>query len=454
MPNRSDTPVPRIRQLSARLLFGIGASHPQWLLRYLCAVPRGFLDRVRRSAFSRTLQLAASRSSFYREKFLQHGIDVTKAKGPEDLGGFYLTTDDLREAPEALLCAKPDLAIESSGTTGHVLKMFLSQRELNSSARQGLLLKAIYHISDEDRILSTFDHGFCLDGLLVQRGLPYWKVFGMCVGRVDPVEIYRRMSSYRFNVIMSGTPWLARFTEVAEAEGRPYALKLLVGGGGGGILGRTRAWIEDFWEAPLCMTYASTETAAVLGFECLRREGYHLNELNFFVEILNPDDEGYGEIVITTVNRGVMPLIRYRTRDVARFIPEKCPCGLPFRRLSPLRGRLDEIVASVWGNVHPDFFEKILGSVPGITDDWQVALQEREGKQTFQFRLEQHDGFPDQHETTTLIHRAIEKEHRLAWQAYMQKLAGIEVLFHPKGTLRKGRKLLRLVDERKAAGSG
>ncbi len=453
MLNIADNPVPPIRQFSARLFFGLGASHPEWLLKYLCVLPQGFLDRVRRSAFRRTLKLAASRSSFYRQRFSHVGIDVTKAEGPEDLGEFYVSSEELRKAPEAFLCGKPELAIESSGTTGHVLKTFLSQRELNSSARQGVLLKAIYHISAEDRVLSTFDHGFCLDGLLVERGLPYWNVFGMCVGRADPTEIYRRMPDYRFNVIMSGTPWLARFTEVAEAEGRPYPLKLLVGGGGGGILGRTRAWIEDFWEAPLCMTYASTESATALGIECLKREGYHLNEFNFFVEILNPDEEGYGEIVITTLNRGVMPLIRYRTRDVARFIPGRCPCGLPFRRLSTLRGRLDENIASVWGNVHPDFFEKILGSVPGITDDWQVALQEREGKQTFQFRLESRGPVADQSETTSLILRGIERQHQLAWQAYMQKLAGIEFVFYPKGTLRKDRKLLRLVDERKAAGS-
>ncbi|MFQ5851931.1 MAG: phenylacetate--CoA ligase family protein [Candidatus Binatia bacterium] len=397
--------------------------------------------------------MAASRSSFYREKFWHHGINLEKVKEPKDLKDFYLTSEELRKEPEALLCGRPEVAIESSGTTGHVARVFMSQRELDYNARQGLLLKGVYDISDDDRVLSTFDHGFCLDGLLAQRSLPYWKVFGMCVGRVDPVDIYRRLPYYRFNVVMSGTPWLARFTEVAEAEGRPYALKLLVGGGGGGITGRTRAWIEGFWEAPLCMTYASTETATVLGAECLRREGYHLNELDFFVEILDPDGEGYGEVVITTINREVMPLIRYRTRDVARFIAEGCPCGLPFRRLSPLRGRSDEIIASVWGNIHPDFFEKILGSIPGLAEDWQVALYEKGGIQTFQFRLELWNGAPSHEEIRSRVLKAIETEHRLAWQAYRQRLAAVEFVFHPKGTLRKGRKLLRLVDERRLAKS-
>lgn len=440
-----------LQQILAELPLKVGVSHPRALLNYIQAIPPKVISGLRQAAFRRTLRLAASRSPFYREKFLQNGVNVEKARGPEDLGNFYLNSEELRQAPEALLCGEPEVAIESSGTTGHVARIFMSQRELDYNARQGALLKAVYGISDEDRIISTFDHGFCLDGLLVQRGLPSWGVFWMAVGRVDPMEIYKRLSTYRFNVVMSGTPWLSRFTEVAQAEGRPYPLKLLIGGGGGGILKKTRQWIESFWEAPLCMTYASTETGTVLGFECLYRDGYHLNEFDFFVEILDPDDEGYGEVVITTANRQVMPLIRYRTRDVARFIPENCACGLPLRRLSPLRGRSDEIVASVWGSVHPDFFEKILGPIPGITDDWQVALQERDGKQTFHFRLELQNGAPGNEEITRLILKAIEMEHRLAWQAYMQKLAGVEFVFHPKGTLRKGRKLLRLIDERQRA---
>jgi phenylacetate-CoA ligase len=197
------------------------------------------------------------------------------------------------------------------------------------------------------------------------------------------------------------------------------------------------------------MTYALTETAAVLGFECLERDGYHLNGLDFIVEILNPDADGYGEVVVTTVNRKIMPLIRYRTRDVARLLSDPCPCGLPLRRLSPLRGRTDEIVASVWGNVHPDFFERVLGPVPGITDDWQVALDERQGKQVFRVRLELVDDGADQSEISERILERVEAEHRLAWQAYTQNLADVEFAFHPKGTLRKGRKLLRLVDERR-----
>lgn len=437
----------------AELSLRIGSRSPRSFVAYLRALPPAIPDLLRQAAFKRTLRLAGSRSAFYKEKLARHGIRMENVKRPEDLGSFYTEPEELRNAPERFLCDRPEVAIESSGTTGHVARVFLSQRELDYSARQGIILKAAYGISPEDRIISTFDYGFCLDGQIVQRTLPYWKVFAMCVGRADPVDVCRRLAAYRFNIVMSGTPWLSRFTEVAEAEGLRYPLKLLLGGGGGGITKRTRAKIESFWEAPLCMTYGLTEAGSLLGFECLRRDGYHMNEFDFYVEILKPDNEGYGEVVITTVHRTVMPLIRYRTRDVARLITESCPCGLPFRRLSPLRGRLDEIVASVWGNVHPDFFEKILDPIGEIGDDWQIALLEKQGKQTFQFRLELQDGASQHDKIKSRVLEAIEREHRLAWQGYMQGLANVEFIFQPKGSLRKGRKLLRLVDERRLANS-
>ncbi|MBI2089529.1 MAG: phenylacetate--CoA ligase family protein [Deltaproteobacteria bacterium] len=439
-----------VQQFAFGLPFRLGGSRYQQILNCLGALPPGFLSALRRRAFRRVVRLAASKSAFYQRRFSECGVNLQRVRVPEDLGSFYLSSEEVRSAPESLLCDRPEIAIESSGTTGHAVRVYTNHRELEYNARQGLLLKAIYQIRAEDRILSTFDYGFCLDGLLAQKTLPYWKVFGMCVGRVDPAEIYRRLPDYRFNIVMSGTPWLSRLTEVAQAEGRPYPLKLLVGGGGGGVTRRTREWIEEFWGAPLCMTYGSTEAATLLGFECLRRDGYHVNEFDFWVEVLNPDAEGYGEIVLTTVNRSVMPLIRYRTRDVARWIPERCGCGLPFRRLSPLRGRTDEIVASVWGNVHPEFFEKILNDVPGLAEDWQVALQERESKQTFLFRLELENGGAERKDdVAACVLKAIEREHPLAWQACAQKLAGVDFLFFSKGTLRKNRKLLRLVDERR-----
>jgi phenylacetate-CoA ligase len=197
------------------------------------------------------------------------------------------------------------------------------------------------------------------------------------------------------------------------------------------------------------MTYASTEAATVLGFECPAREGYHVNEFDFAIEIDRPDDTGYGEIVFTTLNRTVMPLLRYRTGDVARWVPGRCTCGLPFRRLSTIRGRVDEQVSCAWGNVHPAFFAPLLAEVPGVGDDWQVALQERDLRSVIQFRLEVDGGAP-RDDVVDAVLGALQRRSPEAWLANCQRLIDVEFAFFPFGTLRRQRKLVRLVDERGA----
>jgi phenylacetate-CoA ligase len=436
-------------QLST-LLFRLARSHPGLPLRFVKALPLSLLHALRGIAFRRVVALAAERSAYYREEFARLGLDPRRIRRPEDLGEFFVTPELLKTRPEALLCGDPDLALESSGTTGQITRVYLSRGELEYNARQGLFLLALYGLGKGDRLLCTLDYGFGLGALLVERGLHYTGLFGMTAGRVDPEEAYRRLPVYSFNVIVSDPFWLLRLTEIARERGRPHPLKLMVGGGEG-VTDRARSVLETFWEAPLCMTYASTEAATILGFECAHRGGYHVNEFDFFVEIDRPDADGYGEIVLTTVSRRVMPLIRYRTGDVARLHQEPCRCGLPFSRLSPLRGRTDEVVSCAWGNVHPRFFEDLLSEVPEIGLDWQVALIERDLKPIFQFRLESSDGAGKREEAVRLILEELERRHPHAWDAYRRRMVEIEFSFFEEGTLRQKRKLTRLVDER---GSG
>src|SRR5437899_5004971 len=398
----------------SEMLFALGRRYPRLPLAFLRAMPLALLDMLRGPGLRETFRIAA-RAPWYRDAFAAARIDVRRLRRPEDLGAFYLTPEILKTRPEALVTGPAELAIESSGTSGHVTRIYLSRRELEYNARQGGLMLGLYGLGRGDRLLSTLDLGWGLGSLLVERLVRYTPVFAMVVGRVDPAEAYTRLAEYRFNVIVSDPFWLARLTEIARERGRPGPLKLLVGGGEG-ITPRTRAELEAFWGALLCMTYASTEAATILAFECTHRAGYHVNEFDFYVEIADADSEGYGEIVLTPVNRRVMPLIRYRTGDVARWLPEPCPCGLPLRRLSTLRGRLDEQVSCAWGNLHPDFFEPLLQGVPGLGIDWQVALYERDLTLVVQFRLELEGDGAAREQAVQEVLGALQRAQPEAWQ--------------------------------------
>jgi phenylacetate-CoA ligase len=435
----------------SELLFWVGRRAPHVPVALLRALPPAALGAMQATGFRRTLREAQT-SPYYRTALARAGADLRRARRPADLGDFFLTPDVVKSRPTDLLCGTPELAIESSGTSGRVTTIYLSRRELEYNARQGNVLYALYGLDGRDRLLSTLDLGFGLGSLLVERGVRYTGLFAMVAGRVDPKDAYERLARYGITVVVSDPFWLARLTEIARAQGRPSRLKLLIGGGEG-ITDRTRQDIESFWGAPVCMTYASTEAATVLGFECPAHTGYHVNEFDFAVEVDRPDAAGYGEVVITTVNRRVMPLIRYRTGDIACWAPGPCRCGLPFRRLSMIRGRTDEQVSCAWGNVHPEFFAPLLAGVRGLGPDWQVALYERGLSPMMQFRVELTDPADAsvREDAVRSVLGALQARHPDAWLAYCQRLIDVEFSFFPPGTLRRQRKLLRFVDERGAA---
>jgi phenylacetate-CoA ligase len=427
-------------------LFTVGRRAPGFPAAFVRALPLALVHALRAPGLRETIRRAAA-APFYGDAFRKSGIDPERARRPEDLDGFFLSPKVLKTEPETLVCGRPDLAIESSGTSGHVTRVYLSRRELEYNARQSGLPFALWGLGRGDRLVCTLDYGWGLGALLVERSIRYSSLFAMVPGRINPEEAYDRIKQYGFNVIVSDPFWLARLTEIARERGRPGSMKVLVGGGEG-ITTRARAELERFWDAPLCMTYASTEAATVLGFECRERSGYHVNEFDFHIEIDRPDAEGYGEVVLTTVNRRVMPLIRYRTGDIARWLAGRCACGLAFRRLSAIRGRVDEQVSCAWGNVHPEFFEPLLAGAAAPIGDWQVALYERDLKPVFQFRLELAGSPAVRHEAVQRVLSALREQHPEAWLAYCERLVDLEFCFFEPGTLRQSRKLLRLVDER------
>jgi phenylacetate-CoA ligase len=264
---------------------------------------------------------------------------------------------------------------------------------------------------------------------------------------VNPEEAVDRLVRYGFTVVMGDPFWIARFTEIAMAKGVHAPMTAFVSGAER-ITDALRGLIEDYWGAPLYMTYASTELGASLGAECRERNGYHLHEFDYAVEILNPDADGFGEVTFTTLTRTVMPLIRYRTRDIARLIPEACPCGLPFRRLSAIRGRSDEVIACVWGDVHPELFEDLLRGIEGIEDEWQVALRQEGLRPIFEFRLESTGGAPIRDAAETHLHARLAERYPPLAVKTQQRMCDLVVRLVPPGTLRKSRKIRRLVDER------
>src|SRR5439155_22337905 len=122
------------------------------------------------------------------DAFAAAHVDAARARRPEELGDFYLTPEVIKTRPEALLAGTPELALESSGTSGRVTRVYLSRRELEDNARQGGLLYGLYGLGRGHRLLPTLDPGWGLGSLLVEPGRRRTPLFPMIAGGGDRPE--------------------------------------------------------------------------------------------------------------------------------------------------------------------------------------------------------------------------------------------------------------------------
>src|SRR5215468_2949352 len=419
-----------------------------WAVSMINALPSSWQDRKRKNDLKTSLRLAATRSKFYREKFRSVNAGLGQIQSPGDLGKFFTTADDLLNVPsEDFLCASPQLAFETAGTSGRNKRLFYDYEEFEKAARRASISFYLCGVRPEDRILNAYDFSFWFPGYFLARVLPYTGAFSITVGKIEPVEVYRRMEGYRFTVMLGEPTWMVQLTELAEAKGRAYPLKLIIGSGEM-LTERARAWIEKTWQAIFLMAYASVDAGTAIGVECQEKQGYHVNDAELWVEIVDPDEEGYGEVVFTTLSRTTMPLIRYRTKDIARLISEPCPCGRPGLRLSKIVGRADELVVFGGGNIHPSFFEDIFKDISEITEDWQVAVRHRGVKEILEIRLELRNNGITTESISDGILKKIEGRYPDMWRNYKKGMYDIAFTYYAKRTLREKRKLRRLVDER------
>jgi phenylacetate-CoA ligase len=117
--------------------------------------------------------------------------------------------------------------------------------------------------------------------------------------------------------------------------------------------------------------------------ECTHKNGLHVNEDHFLIEIVDPEtlqpvpDGERGEVVFTTLTKEGIPVIRYRTRDISRIVVGTCECGRSFRRMERVTGRTDDMLIVRGVNVFPSQIEQVLAGIPGVAPHYQVMLTKR-----------------------------------------------------------------------------
>jgi phenylacetate-CoA ligase len=143
----------------------------------------------------------------------------------------------------------------------------------------------------------------------------------------------------------------------------------------------TRRKIEQALGVDVFNSYGLSEmNGPGVAFECEHKHGMHLWEDHYLLEIVDPQTgetlpEGeYGELVLTTLCREAMPLLRYRTRDITAVVPEPCPCGRTHRRIQRIRGRSDDMLIVRGVNIYPQQIEQVLMSLPQVGRNYLIVL--------------------------------------------------------------------------------
>ncbi len=416
-------------------------------LQVLGMIPQPARDALQRLRFRRTLRLAAERSPFYREQFRKRGIDVRRIEHPSELGDFYTTGEDLRANPiETFLAGRPDTAFETTGTTSPIPKRVLfSNRELDEMGRASALGLYSLGLRRTDIVLSAFDNSFWISPASVRWAFKYIGCFHAEAGKIEPLTFYEHAVAYRPNVIFGEPSWIVRLSEIAEDRGT-WPLKFLFAGGEN-VTESARCEVERVWKAPLYLNYGQTEAFGALGLECREQSGYHRNDLHFLFEIADANAEGEGELVYTTISRDVMPLIRYRSTDLTRLIDEPCKCGLFAKRIAKIRARTDEMVVCGMGNVGPWVFAEVLRDVSGHGADWQAVIKHDGRRDVVELRVEL-EHFDHQADVERAILDNLRTGFADFWKNYEMKLYEFRVVLCEPGSLRKGKKLKRVLDQR------
>ncbi len=355
------------------------------------------VDEIKSSQLNllkKTLKYVAKTSAFYSKLFSKHGIDPAKFITLADIRNIPTTTkDDLASHPDDFLCVPKSKIADfttTSGTMGNPISVCLTANDIDRLALNEAISMQTAGCTSDDifQLATTMDKRF-MAGLAYNEGVRKLGAGIVRVGASAPSLQWDSIKRFEPTVIIAIPSFILALMEYARANNidfRKSSLKKLIAIGQPvrtpdlqpNLLAKR---IAEEWGLKIYSTYASTEMGCAFT-ECEAGQGGHLNADLLFLEILDEagnevQDGAVGEVVVTTLGVEGMPLIRYRTGDLAAQYTEKCRCGRCTPRLGPVVGRKQQMIKYKGTTVHPSSLIPILDTnksfrlylIELITDD-------------------------------------------------------------------------------------
>jgi len=351
--------------------------------------PRIALERLQLELLRQTVGRVNQYVPFYQQRLREAGLT------PDDIGSLadvtrlpFTTGADLRAAyPQGLLAVDPSEPVRlhtSSGTTGKPKALFFSRQDVQNSADLIARSLTMTGITPRDVFQNMMSYGLFTGGLVMHYGA---EKLGCLVIPSGPGTSERQLmlmqdfGTTAVHILPSYALYFAGFLEQKGIDPRRDLKLKKAFVGAEPHTEETRVRIEQALGLDVYNSYGLTEmNGPGVAFECEHKAGLHLWEDHFLLEIIDPvtgapaPDGALGEVVLTTLRREAMPILRYRTRDITRVIPEPCACGRTHRRLARITGRSDDMLIVRGVNIFPQQIERVLMAMPEIGRNYVIEL--------------------------------------------------------------------------------
>jgi phenylacetate-CoA ligase len=423
-------------------------------------IDREDLEQVQVERLQATLNRACQNVAFYRESFERLGIDIGKIKSLRDLAELPFTTkEDLRESYPYGMFAVPLKDIvrihSTSGTTGKPVVVGYTANDIAVwSSLTARVLRAA-EVTEHDLVQIAFNYNLSSAGLGFHYGA---EKIGASVVPSSGENVGRQvtvMRDYKTTALV-GTPSYALHISTYLRERRIHPGELRLRAGLFGAEPWSEAMRDEIERGLHLKAYDNYGLTEVIGpgvsFECSERNGLHVNEDHFIVEVIDrntlkpvsPGEEG--ELVFTTITKQGFPLIRYRTGDISGLVEGTCPCGRTLARMRRVSGRIDDMIIVDGVNVFPSQIEDALLKVEGIEPHYRIIVDREEGADSIEVQAEVSEDFP-------FLDEAAKVEGlRRSLRSHLDETLGIRtrVTFVEPKTIERseGSKLRRVVDKR------
>jgi phenylacetate-CoA ligase len=363
-------------------------------------LPRPELERLQGERLAQSVARAKA-APFYAERLA--GVRPESLKSPRDVARLPFTTkDDLRAAfPYGLLAAPQSQAVRlhaSSGTTGAPTAVYHTKRDLQTWA--DLVARSLYMagVRPGDVFQNLVGYGLFTGGLGMHYGAERLGALVIPAGTGNSrrqVALMRQFGTTCAHLIPSyAFRLLGVMAEMGLEPRRDTALRLMLVGAEPHT-DEARRRIQEAYGVRAVNSYGLSEmNGPGVAFECAEQEGMHLWEDAFLLEVVDPaslepvEPGEVGELVMTTLARRAMPLIRYRTRDLAAVLPGECPCGRTHRRISRIAGRSDDMFIIKGVNVYPLQVEAVLLGRAELGGNYLIELEAGEAGDAMTVRVE------------------------------------------------------------------